>query len=108
MRIGIITFHASHNYGSMLQAWALQTYLEKQGHQVEIVNYRSNIQRIVYHKPICFVNGDVALASMKRLLMYPQSIRPLYKKWHLFEIFLTDELKTTKEFHSIGETFFFG
>ena len=25
----------------MLQAWALQTYLEKQGHEVEIVNYAS-------------------------------------------------------------------
>lgn len=100
MRIGIITFHASHNYGSMLQAWALQTYLEKQGHEVEIVNYRSKIQRVVYHKPISFVRGDVALASMKRLLMFPQSIRPLYKKWHLFDDFLAKELKVTEEYHT--------
>ena len=101
MRIGIITFHASHNYGSMLQAWALQTYLEKQGHEVEIVNYRSKIQRVVYHKPISFVRSDVVLASVKRLLMYPQSIRPLYKKWHLFEDFLAEELKTSEEYHTI-------
>ena len=40
MKIGIITFHASFNYGSMLQAWAMQTYLEQQGHEVWIVNYR--------------------------------------------------------------------
>ena len=73
---------------------------------MEIVNYRSKIQRIVYHKPISFVRGDVALASMKRLLMYPRSIRPLYIKWHLFEAFLADELKTTEEFHSIGELSF--
>ncbi len=103
MRIGIITFHASHNYGSMLQAWALQTYLEKQGHEVEVVNYRSKIQRVVYHKPISFVRSDVALASMKRLLMFPQSIRPSYKKWHLFEDFLAKELKTTEENHTIEE-----
>lgn len=103
MRIGVISFHASHNYGSMLQAWALQTYLEIQGHEVEIVNYRSKIQRVVYHRPISFVRSDVALASMKRLLMYPQSIRPLYKKWHLFENFLAEELKTTEEYHTIEE-----
>lgn len=87
----------------MLQAWALQIYLEKQGHEVEIVNYRSKIQRFVYHKPISFVREDVALASIKRLLLFPQSIRPLYKKWHLFEDFLIEELKTTEDYHTIEE-----
>lgn len=103
MKIGIITFHASHNYGSMLQAWALQTYLQQLGHEVEIVNYRSKIQHAIYHKPISISRGDVALASIKRLLLYPQSIKPLYKKWHLFENFLTEELKTTEEYHNIDE-----
>ena len=28
LKIGILTFHGSHNYGSMLQAYALQQYLE--------------------------------------------------------------------------------
>lgn len=45
MKIGIITFHASFNYGSMLQAWALQTFLEKQGHEVKIINYRQKSQK---------------------------------------------------------------
>lgn len=103
MRIGIITFHASHNYGSMLQAWALQTYLEKQGYEVEVVNYRSKLQRSIYHKPISISRGDVALASVKRMLLYPQSIQPLYKKWHLFEDFLAKELKVTEEYHTIEE-----
>lgn len=31
MKIGILTFHASHNYGSMLQAYALQSILKKWG-----------------------------------------------------------------------------
>lgn len=103
MRIGIITFHASHNYGSMLQAWAMQAYLERQGHKVEIVNFRSRIQRAIYHKPISLSRGDVALASVKRLLLFPQSIKPLYQKWHLFEDFLADDLKTTEELHTIEE-----
>jgi len=39
MNIAIITFHCSYNYGSVLQAYALQTYLESQGHNVKIIDY---------------------------------------------------------------------
>lgn len=103
MRIGIITFHASHNYGSMLQAWALQTYMQELGHHVEIVNFRSKIQKIIYHKPLSFARTDVALASLKRLLLFPSSIKSLYKKWHLFEEFLHHELNLSKEYVSYSE-----
>lgn len=44
-RIGILTFHASHNYGSMLQAYAMQTYLKKRGIEAENINLRTNIQK---------------------------------------------------------------
>lgn len=103
MRIGIITFHASHNYGSMLQAWALQTYMQEFGHHVEIVNFRSKIQKIIYHKPLSFARTDVALASLKRLLLFPSSIKSLYKKWHLFEEFLHHELNLSKEYESYSD-----
>lgn len=39
MRIGIITYHWAYNYGAVMQAYALQTYLEKLGHIVEFINY---------------------------------------------------------------------
>lgn len=39
MRIGLLTFHFSDNYGALLQAFCLQTYLETLGHQVEFINY---------------------------------------------------------------------
>lgn len=38
-RIGIITFHCAHNFGAMLQAYALKTYLQGQGRQTDIVRY---------------------------------------------------------------------
>lgn len=40
MKIGILTFHWAHNYGAVLQAYALQTYLQHQGYDVEIIDYR--------------------------------------------------------------------
>ncbi len=40
MKIGIITFHWAPNCGAVLQAYALQTYLQKLGNSVEIIDYR--------------------------------------------------------------------
>ncbi len=40
MKIGIMTFHAALNSGAVLQAYALQTYLKKQGHDVEFINFQ--------------------------------------------------------------------
>lgn len=40
MKIKTITCHNVYNYGASLQAFALQYYLQQQGHDVEIINYR--------------------------------------------------------------------
>ena len=40
MKLGILTFHSVDNFGAVLQAFALQHYLESQGHDVEIIDYR--------------------------------------------------------------------
>lgn len=40
MKIGILTFHWGTNYGAILQAFALQEYLKRLGHDVYIINYR--------------------------------------------------------------------
>lgn len=38
-KVGIITFHNAYNYGSALQATALQLFLEKKGYKVDILNF---------------------------------------------------------------------
>lgn len=40
MRIGILTYHWATNYGAVMQCYALQTYLESQGHIVNVINYK--------------------------------------------------------------------
>ena len=47
-KVGIITFHASHNCGSMLQAHALQCFLQKNGYNAEIIDFSSKGQRELY------------------------------------------------------------
>lgn len=42
MKIGILTYQYAMNYGAVLQAYALKTYLETLNHEVEILNYDSS------------------------------------------------------------------
>ena len=48
MKIGILTFHCAHNYGAVLQAYALQTYLLSQGHDAYVIDYRPHYLTDVY------------------------------------------------------------
>lgn len=48
MKIGIITVHRAHNYGSVLQCYALQEYLKSQGHDVWVIDYRQRWTEAVY------------------------------------------------------------
>jgi hypothetical protein len=45
LKIGIATFSWSNNYGAVIQAYALQTYLRGLDHEVQIINY------IPYNQP---------------------------------------------------------
>lgn len=49
MKIGILTFQASHNCGSMLQAYALRETLARKYHaDVELINYSNYVSRCIY------------------------------------------------------------
>ena len=49
MKIGILTFQASHNCGSMLQAYALREVIaRKYNADVEIINYSNYVSRCIY------------------------------------------------------------
>lgn len=38
-KVGILTFHCSDNYGAMLQAYALKTYLRRNNYQADLIRY---------------------------------------------------------------------
>ncbi len=57
MKIGILTYHRSHNYGALLQAMALRHVLAGMGHDVHFVDYWPR-----YHKRI------YSLFSLRKLL----------------------------------------
>ena len=50
IRIGILTFHYAHNYGAVLQAYALKEYLKKTHTDAVLVNYRNKVIESCYSK----------------------------------------------------------
>lgn len=100
MKVGIITFHASHNYGSMLQAYALQQTVLSLGHECEIINLRTAIQKSLY-KPFFKLPG---WRRKIKALAYPKLAYADYRKHRLFEDFLQKNLiLTDNEYHSATE-----
>lgn len=41
MKVGILTFHNSINYGAVLQCYALKEFLTLRGHDVQVIDYRN-------------------------------------------------------------------
>lgn len=100
-KVGIITFHASHNYGSMLQAYALQQIVLGMGFDCEIINFRTERQKRMY-RPDFFKGG--IFERLKRLIVQYPYIRQLYKKSFLFESFLKNDLiLSNKEYATLEE-----
>lgn len=48
MKVGILTFHSAHNYGAVLQAFALKQKLTDMNHSVQIINYRNKVIKKKY------------------------------------------------------------
>lgn len=57
MRIGVVTVYKSLNCGSYLQAWAMQTILQKMGHEVYFLPYRKQFGHTAFQVFKCCVKG---------------------------------------------------
>lgn len=69
MKIGILTFHNAHNYGAVLQAYALQYVLTDLGCEVEIIDYRNRtIDK--FHDYWSFKNNSIATVLYRLLFSY--------------------------------------
>lgn len=100
-KVGIITFHASHNYGSMLQAYALQQIILGMGYDCEIINFRSIAQKEQY-KPI-FMCGTLYGKCVRFIIQAPYAL-DILKKHRLFERFLRENLiLSSKEYNTLKD-----
>lgn len=93
--VGIITYHGAYNYGSFLQAYALQqTILERYALDCRVINYRKQQQKEFY--AIKKKNNSIK-NILKNIVSYPYW-KKLEKRNYLFELMINNELRITKEY----------
>lgn len=94
-----MTFHASHNYGSVLQAYALQKKLTVEGYNVKILNYRTDLQKACYplKRKYKGVKGGI------RTLWQKAIFKKLKRRYYGFEQFINETLLTTDEIKNEAE-----
>ena len=97
MRIGIITFHCSYNYGSALQAYALQRFLISQGYETETISYYSkDFDQYKLFRPAKYKTG------MKYALYDLIYIGRHIKRKRSFRNFVADNLIVSEEEYNDG------
>lgn len=102
MRIALLTIHYAYNYGAMLQAYALQKYLENQDISCEIINYTSKKQMLEYKLFHFDLNVIGILRNIRNLLTLSTQLKrkkefEKFKKenFHLTPVLSTiDDLET--------------
>lgn len=119
MKIGTITFHFAFNQGAVLQCFALQKYLKKQGHDVSVINYCPRYHTIIHsawRNPFrysqVFWNKNKDCNSLLRIYLYLKSFaRCMY--WNIsgvdrgnataFHSFVEENLIVTKEYRTLTQ-----
>ena len=67
-RVGILTFHRAYNFGSALQAYALNKFLNMCGYETKTIDFIPNKQKTIYSMPkLSFSLHAVALRLLYRL-----------------------------------------
>ncbi len=93
MKIGIVTYHRSHNYGALLQAVALRTVLQEMGHQAFFVDYWPDHQKKRYELFAWKRFKNMSLGGkLKYLLMFLLKLYPVLQRRFNFGTFLRDRI----------------
>ena len=92
-KVGCITFHASYNFGSNLQAYALQEYVKKLSDDIDykIINFRSENQKKLY---------DYGCSRSRLKFLFKKKLLERQEK---FENFINKKLNLTEKEYNNNE-----
>ena len=95
MKITILTFQFAHNYGALLQAYALKDYLQQLDNQVDFVPYYPAWARVEYA-----INPFVKGVPPRRRIRLGAQYFKRKKQGQIFNDFISEELGVTETFSS--------
>lgn len=76
MKIGIFTIFDAYNYGSFLQAFAMQSFLEQNRHEVYMIDVRTNLKSVIAQKYLA-KSIRRSLLKLRRFLAYRRDWKKL-------------------------------
>ena len=98
MKIGILTFHCAHNYGAVLQAFALQEQLASWGHKVEVIDYRPKYlvepYKVLSEKSF---KSSSPIRLSKDIVKYLLTVKRKKKRFVNFSEFINKNLNLSQE-----------
>lgn len=88
-KIGIVTFHNAHNYGAVLQCYALQEALKNLGFNPEVINYSNDIFTRGYTDGIPKLGKSSPKELLRDLLLFPIKGNRKRKRYDSFNNFIS-------------------
>lgn len=94
MKIGILTFHRAHNYGALLQAFALKSFLNSIGYEnVSFVDYWPKYHNKIYKLfNIDYFKSLSLVDKIKYIIRYLLMYRRRKKRFNIFSNFINGYL----------------
>jgi polysaccharide pyruvyl transferase WcaK-like protein len=95
MRVGIVTFHSSHNYGGALQTYALFTVLSNLGCEVKIIDRRWGSYTALTNRPF--------VTAMKKIVTVFKNdvFEEFYNRYYV----RTKHIRSQEELRALNEDF---
>lgn len=100
MKIGILTFQFAYNFGAQLQAFALKSYLEKKGFDVEVIPFLPKKFANEYS-----ANPFKSAQGLRGLIEHFLRIPRFLKQKKVFDCFLLEKIKLNNSFSSEDELY---
>ncbi|MBQ9389933.1 MAG: hypothetical protein IJU07_07170, partial [Synergistaceae bacterium] len=113
MKIDLITLQAVNNYGSLLQAFATQIFMQNHGCDVSIINYKrqTRAENLSYRRALTDIDNRKAFiniikrSSIKTIIKFPLLLMMAYRKKYVFEEFRKNYLNSQEKVCSSMEDF---
>lgn len=99
MKIGILTFHDAHNYGAVLQAFALKKYLKNVGADARIINYHHVDMEYGFPR-----KRKLKEKSLRGVYKHLYSKKDHYLRWEKFEKFIKELIDGEDETYRTEES----
>lgn len=102
MKLGLLTFHDAANYGAVLQAYALQAYLQEAGCECEYLNYRNERRRRVYDMGY-HIRSNLRKGNLPAVLSYTLGFPFMETRKRRFAEFRKSKLNVSADEYRTGE-----